>query len=810
VRRASALLVFAASLALVVLPIPAQRAFARPDAVVRAGPLRAEVRARPWSIVFRQRRGQALREAGGVPGRRALRLRRIRRGVEALVGARAPALRVLLRARGDGVVSLEVRALARDAETVGERFAARPGERFLGFGERSNALDQRGNAVESYVSDGPFRPEDRAVGGAIRPPWARGERDDSTYYPVPWLLSSRGYGVLVDDDATSRFALAPGAGRSWRVRVQGRRLALRVFAGPTPAAALARFTASTGRQPAPAAPWAYGPWVQTGQPNVIPADEERGIFRTLRDADAPVSAAETQMHYLPCGAQRGREAAERARTAALHGLGVARLVYFNPSLCASYGSVYDRAAAAGALQRGPDGRPFTYPSFVGGGGAAGFTVEPLAQWDFTASATPRLYGALLREAVAGHGADGWMEDFGEDTPPSVRLADGSTGTAAHNRYPRDYHCAVQRLSRRLPRPVVRFQRSGWTGAARCADDVWGGDPTTVWDFDGLRSALVQGLSIGLSGVSRWGSDIGGYNSFGPRERLSPELLTRWIELGAVSGVMRTKRSGIALPPYERPQVYDPAHIGVWRRYAKLRTALYPYLTAADATYRRTGLPLMRHLALVYPNDRRAIVQDGELMFGPDLLAAPVTSPGQRRKAIYLPRGRWLDFWRSVTYDRGGRGGFEPRRARLEAGGRTRTLAAPVGRLPLLLRAGAVVPLLPAEVDTLAPYRAPGVVRLADRRARLELLAFPRGRSSARFGLDGRLRSRERRGGWTLALDGRRRRAFTLRAGLSALRRPFRPRAVRLDGRALRFRYEASTRVLTVAFAARSGRLVVQR
>jgi alpha-glucosidase (family GH31 glycosyl hydrolase) len=806
---AGRLLALAGGLALGAALLAPGRALAGPDAVVRAGTLRAEVRARPWSIVFRQRGGQALREAGPA-GMRALRLMRVDGGIEALVGTGAPTVRVRLRARGEGVVSLEVRALTEGATSVSERFVAHPGERFLGFGERSNAVDQRGREVEAYVSDGPFRPEDRAVGGAIRPPWARGERDDSTYYPVPWLLSSRGYGVLVDNDATSRFSLARGAGRGWRVRVSGRRFALRVFAGPTPAGALARFTASTGRQGPPGAPWAYGPWVQTGQPNVIPPAEEQDIFRTLRAADAPVSAAETQMHYLPCGAQRGREAAERARTAAFHALGVARLVYFNPSLCESYASVFDRASAAGALQLGSDGRPFTYPSFVGGGGAAGFTVEPLAQWDFTALATPGLYGALLREAVEEHGADGWMEDFGEDTPPSVVLADGTTGEAAHNRYPRDYHCAVQRLARALPKPVVRFQRSGWTGTARCADDVWGGDPTTVWGYDGLRSAVTQGLSVGLSGVSRWGSDIGGYNSFGTDERLTPELLTRWIELGAVSGVMRTKRTGIALPSYARPQVYDPAHIGVWRRYAKLRTALYPYIVAADAAYRRTGLPLMRHLALVHPGDRRAMEQDREFLFGPDLLAAPVTSPGQRRRALYLPRGKWVDFWSSVAYDRGGRGGFEPRRARILSGAATRTLAAPPGRLPLLLRAGAVVPLLPPAVDTLSPYRARGVVRLADRRDRLELLAFPRGRSSARFALDGRLRAHEGRGRWTLALDGRRRRTFTLRAGLTALRRPFRPRSVRLGGRALPFRYDDAAGVLTVRFAARHARLVVQR
>lgn len=87
----------------------------------------------------------------------------------------------------------------------------------------------------------------------------------------------------------------------------------------------------------------------------------------------------------------------------------------------------------------------------------------------------------------------------------------------HNRYPTDYHCAVYDIAKRQPRPVARFNRSGWTGTAACSDIVWGGDNTTVWDYDGLSSAVKEALSMGLSGVSRWASDIGGYNTYGPME-----------------------------------------------------------------------------------------------------------------------------------------------------------------------------------------------------------------------------------------------------------------------------------------------------
>ena len=188
-------------------------------------------------------------------------------------------------------------------------------------------------------------------------------------------------------------------------------------------------------------------------------------------------------------------------------------MYFNPSLCASYQPVWGDAAAQGLLIRESSGQPHVYPAFVGGAEPAGFTTEPLSQFDFTAPGIDAFYGALLGEAVDG-GHDGWMEDFGEGVPPTGVAADGTSGTALHNRYPTDYHCAVQRILATLKPDAVRHLRSGWTGTARCAVNVWGGDPTTTWGFDGLESGVRQALGIGMSGVSRFGTDIGGYNTYG--------------------------------------------------------------------------------------------------------------------------------------------------------------------------------------------------------------------------------------------------------------------------------------------------------
>jgi alpha-glucosidase len=783
---------------------------------VRSGSLHATAGAGAWRLTIAEGRRVVLR-----PGRlsltdatgrhratRILSTSRAAGGLRLVLATDAPGrtLAVRLAPAEPGVLRLtaEPRGGRPEVSALGIAFHAPPAERFAGFGERADAVEQRGNVVRDEVSDGPFRPGDCALAGAVIPPWGFRCAPDASRYPIPWLLSTAGYGVLVDDDEPSTFDLHAHGGRAWTVTVEAARLDLRIFAGPTPARALARFTAATGRQPPPPAPWAFGPWFQTGQPNTVPLRDEARWLGILQRHRAPVSVAETQLRYLPCGLQRGHEAYERRRVRMFHRRGLAILTYLNPEVCRSYAAVYGPAAAAGALQTASGGGPFTFPAFVGGVGPAGFSIEPVAQFDFTSPAGRDHYARRVRQVVrAGH--DGWMEDFGEYTSPEAHSADGTPGRAMHNRYPESYHCATWRMVlARPPRALLRFQRSGWTGAARCAQDVWGGDPTTVWGDDGLRGSVRQALSMGLSGVSRWGSDIGGYDSFGAGEHLTPELLERWIEFGAVSGVMRTKSSGLALPAYRRPQIWDPGVLPVWRRYARLHTQLYPYIRGADARYRATGLPLMSALLLRWPRDPRAVAADDEFLFGPALLAAPVLRPGARRRALYLPPGRWVDVWRSVRYDPRG-GGFHVTGARVRSGGRRVTVRARRAELPLLARAGALLPLLPPAVSTLAPYgRGRGIVHLGDRRRRLRLLAFPAGRSAARAGARDRLRSRATRSRWRLAVRSARPRVYDVEAATGLLR--FRPASVRVDGRRVPMRLRDG--VLTFRARAARGRTVI--
>jgi alpha-glucosidase (family GH31 glycosyl hydrolase) len=803
-------------------------ASAAADQSVGAGSLEARIAPEPWHLDFVQDEGgptlsEARSTGGGPAGTLGFRtplgwFHATRVAGEGFEGEAYRAelettdplgrrIEVRIEPAGEGAVRVAAGVtgvLTADVTAVGIGFEAHAGERYLGFGERSNAVDQRGNTVESYVADGPYQSEEYPVLTPFVPAPGLRPRDDATYFPMPWVLSTAGYGVLVENNETSYFRLGSDDPSAWSLEAEAGELAFRVFAGPTPADVLRRLTEFTGRQPPPAAPWFLGPWHQPT------SRDEHAQAQMLREGDVPGSAVNTYTHYLPCGDHEGNEQGQVDRAAGFHALGYAVTTYFNPMVCESYSEVFDTAASQGYLTEDQLGQPYLYRYT----GSEPFLV---GQFDFSAPGASEYYGELLSEAVS-HGYDGWMEDFGEYTPLDSRSANGMSGEQMHNLYPVLYHCASWEFAREQQRPVAGFIRSGWTGVHPCAQLVWGGDPTTEWGFDGIESAVRQGLTLGTSGISRWGSAVGGFFALGFR-RLTTEMLIRWIQLGAVSGIMRTEANGFAVPPKTRPQITDPDVLGIWRRYAKLRTQLYPYLAAAEAEYQRSGLPVMRHLALVFPGDPEAVARDDEFMFGPDLLAAPVVRPETTERSVYLPEGRWVDFWRAVSY-READGSLRLGAATTLKGRDDVTLNAALDRLPLLARAGAVIPLLPASVDTLAGYSqegraTDGVVGLEDVAGRLELLAFPRGNTTSSLGESGGARSREMRRGWRLRLAGVRGTRFSLSASLTTLQNPFAPCRVLINGKRLRHKrwsYDRGAHVLEARFKARRKvtRLYVRR
>lgn len=157
---------------------------------------------------------------------------------------------------GEGLIRVRIRAPAGTLSTAA-RFERVDGERFLGFGERSDAVVRTTGDVQNRVTEGPYQDVEEPAIAAFVPQPGYNTRHDATYFPIPWVISTRGYGVLVEDDATSFERL----GSPWQVDVEGDRLTLLIVAGPTPRAVLRRYSGFEGRQPA-VRPEAFGPWWQ--------------------------------------------------------------------------------------------------------------------------------------------------------------------------------------------------------------------------------------------------------------------------------------------------------------------------------------------------------------------------------------------------------------------------------------------------------------------------------------------------------------------------------------------------------------------
>ncbi|MEU4356716.1 glycoside hydrolase family 31 protein [Streptomyces virginiae] len=317
--------------------------------------------------------------------------------------------------------------------------------------------------------------------------------------------------------------------------------------------------------------------------------------------------------------------------------------------------------------------------------------------DFTDPEVREWWGGLYEERLA-QGFSGFWHDmnepvsftaFGDSTlPRSARHAmDGAGGDhrEGHNVYALGMARAGWEGLVRL-RPAERpflFSRSGWAGMQRYGGN-WSGDVETSWE--GLRASLALVLGLGLCGVPYSGPDVGGFGG-----SPTPELYVRWLQLASFLPLFRTHSAIWAgrREPWEfGPEVEEQA-----RAVMAERERLRPYFVSLAHMARRTGAPYVRPVWWGAPEDRRLRDCEDSFLLGDALLVAPVLECGADRRAVRLPRGRWYDTATGAAYEGPGQ----------------ILLDAPQGRIPVLARAGAVLPVRSAagdgvELEVWAPAR----------------------------------------------------------------------------------------------------------
>ncbi len=569
-------------------------------------------------------------------------------------------------------------------------------EHYFGLGDKAGTFDRRNQAYTLWNTD---------IGTQ--------ESIDPIYKSIPFFLAiggGRNYGIFLDNTWRSWFDFGKQARDTYSFGAEGGPLNYYLICGSNPKQVVEGYAYLTGTHPLPPL-WTLG--FQQSRYSYTPESQIREIADRFRADKIPGDVLYLDIDYQ----DRNRPFTVNPQTFPnFPGLvSDLRKQHFHLVLitdlhiahAANQGyAPYDTGEAGNHFVKKSDGSEFVGIVWPG----------PAVFPDFTRSKTRDWWGGLYKE-FAQNGIAGFWNDMNE---PAVFDGPGKTmpldnihrieepGFATRNATHAEIHNIVGLENARATydgllklrpneRPFV-LTRATFAGGQRYGF-TWTGDNSSTWNH--LRLATQQLLNLGLSGISFVGDDIGGFNGSPP-----PDLLTRWIEVGAFNPMYRDHTTKGSL--MQEVWVHGPEQEAIRRRYIETRYRLLPYIyTLADEST-RTGLPMVRPIFLEFPEiftppSNGFNNLDTEFLLGPSLLVAP--QPFAEMLDDYVvsfPKGQWYDFWTGlkttppppeptiVDIANAGPGAVFPAPAKIH----------PVlDTLPVYVRGGSILPLQPLIQST---------------------------------------------------------------------------------------------------------------
>ncbi len=506
-------------------------------------------------------------------------------------------------------------------------FSLSPGEKIFGCGESFTRLDKRGQKIVLWTCD------------------ARGAETEKMYKPIPFFMSSRGYGVFMHTSTPITCDFGKNFSGVYSLMLGDDELDLFVFLG-SPKEILNEYTNLTGKAAMPPL-WSFGLWMS--RITYISEEQVRSVAKKLRENRIPCDVIHIDTGWFETdwrcdyefSKSRFKDPEKMIADLKEDGFHISlwQLPYFVPKNRYFKELVENKLVVKNAKGNLP------YEDAV-----LDFSNPQAVKW--------------YQDKIAGllrMGVGAIKVDFGEAAPFKGLYASGRTGFYEHNLYPLRYNKAAADITREVNGENIIWARSAWAGSQRYPLH-WGGDAENT--DTGMAGQLRSGLSFGLSGFSFWSHDIGGFVIRPPAE-----LYRRWMPFG-----MLTSHSRCHGAPPKEPWEYGEEFMNDFRLAAEMKYKLMPYVYAQAKHCCKQGLPMLRALFIEYPDDAGSWLIEDEYLFGSDILVAPLLHADTASRDVYLPAGKWIDYQSAKVYT----GGWH----RIEA-----------GKIPIvsLVRDGAVLP-----------------------------------------------------------------------------------------------------------------------
>ena len=552
-------------------------------------------------------------------------------------------------------------------------------EHFFGLGDKTGPLDRRNAAFQLWNTDN----------------FGFGVSTDPLYKSIPFVMgadeSGHAYGLFLDNTYRTFFDFGQSERSNFDLGAEGGPVDYYIMIGPDPKAVEGQYAYLTGTPPL-APLWTLG--FQQSHWSYMTQGEAEGIADRLKADKIPADALYLDIDYqdrdrpFTINSQAYPDMAGLVSHLKADGMHLVLITDLHIAYAPDQNyAAYDNGTKQGLWVRKADGSIFVGPVWPGDAVFPDFT-RPAAR-DYWGT----LYSGFVKDGVAGYWNDMDepsvfktrsktmpLDNLDRIEEPGFKPRD-ATQAEIHNVFgmlnSRATYEGVLKLDPDQ-RPFV-LTRASYAGGQRYAA-TWTGDNSSSWAH--LKLSVTQLNNLGISGFAYSGDDIGGFAGDAP----APELLTRWIEIGAFNPIFRDHYQKDKAP--QEVWVGGPDQEAIRRRYIEERYRLMPYIYGLAEENSRTGLPIMRPVFLNYPlvlgkGDRLGETQD-QFMLGGDLLIAP--SPTMESPAAYtvnLPGAGWYDYWTGtkVTAD-------------------TVQVTPKLDVLPVYVRPGAIIPKQPLIESTM--------------------------------------------------------------------------------------------------------------